>query len=233
MVVIPVASAGPAARSRSVRAFSLSELTSEPWRNGGGNTRTVASGDTGSENLSGDDDWTWRVSIADINADGPFSLFPDVQRQLTLLAGEGLVLVGEQRTWRASQTGDVLAFPGAARVRAHLLGGPVQVWNLMLRGDAWRGQVRMWRYNGDEWMQPFTAGDARAVFVYVLSGELALRGSHQMDGIADITLAAGQGLWLSHPPLGLRMLLLSAPTLALTTEISAPYSHHQPATSPP
>ena len=227
-------------RSPSIHAFALDELTSEPWRNGGGVTRPVASGNmevnasgnmrmeaSATEPGSAGDDWNWRVSIADINVDGPFSVFPGVQRQLTLLEGEGLALQGEgnaasgaQHAWRASQVGDVLSFPGVALVRAHLLGGPVRVWNLMLRGDAMRGHVQAWRYNDAAWLQPFTADDACAVFVYVPCGELALRGSNQVDGVADITLVAGQGLWLSHPPAGLRMQLLTPGTVALTTLIN-------------
>ena len=237
---------GRARRTGSVHAFALRELTGEPWRNGGGVTRLVASGNLqiassrvgATETGSAADDWDWRVSIADINVDGPFSVFPGVHRQLTLLEGEGLALhaedtalEGAQQAWRASQVGDVLDFAGDARVRAQLLGGPVRVWNLMLRGDALRGHVQALRYNDASWVQPFTAGDATAVFVYVPCGELALRGSNHADGVADISLAAGQGLWLSHPPAGLRMQLRTPYTLALTTWISAPYSHHPPPAS--
>ncbi len=240
-------------RSASVHAFALRELTSEPWRNGGGSTRPVASGNTrkgaigntrkvasGNTRKAASDDWSWRVSIANIDVDGPFSVFPGVQRQLTLLEGkglalqgDGLALQGEQQAWRASQMGDVLGFPGDVLVRARLLGGPVRVWNLMLRDEALRGHLQAWRYNDADWVQPFTAADACAVFVYVPCGELALRGSNQVEGVADIILRAEQGLSLSHPPAGLRMRLLTPGSWALTTEISAPYSHHQRAASPP
>ena len=56
------------------------------WRNGGGWTREIHAepADAG--------DWGWRLSIAEITADGPFSTFEGVDRELVLLAGEGLRL---------------------------------------------------------------------------------------------------------------------------------------------
>ena len=61
-----------------------------PWKNGGGHTLEVASDPPG----SGVAAFAWRVSVADVDRDGPFSAFPGVDRTLVLLAGNGMRLTG-------------------------------------------------------------------------------------------------------------------------------------------
>jgi hypothetical protein len=61
-------------------------LRSAPWRNGGGSTREVAVFPAGAA------DFDWRISIADVTAAGDFSSFPGVERILTVIEGELLVV---------------------------------------------------------------------------------------------------------------------------------------------
>ncbi|PYC82152.1 HutD-family protein [Streptomyces tateyamensis] len=92
-----------------------------PWRNGGGLTREVALTDFS------------RVSLAEIEADGPFSVFPDCHRIFTVVAGAGVELtVGQAAPVRIGPL-EPFAFPGAAATGARLLDGPVTVLNLITR----------------------------------------------------------------------------------------------------
>ena len=59
-----------------------------PWKNGGGETMEIAVSPEG----SGLDRFDWRVSMARIARDGPFSDFADVDRTLAILDGAGLRL---------------------------------------------------------------------------------------------------------------------------------------------
>ncbi|WP_344566156.1 HutD/Ves family protein [Streptomyces axinellae] len=52
-----------------------------PWKNGSGSTREVAAQPVGSRLA----DFDWRVSVADVGGDGPFSPFPGVDRVITLI----------------------------------------------------------------------------------------------------------------------------------------------------
>ncbi len=70
--------------------FQLSTLPVTPWKNGGGETREIVCVP------SPDAPFLWRASIATLQADGPFSPFPGVDRTIVLLAGQPLRLRGEE-----------------------------------------------------------------------------------------------------------------------------------------
>ncbi|HEY0310268.1 MAG TPA: HutD family protein, partial [Luteimonas sp.] len=72
----------------AARIIAAADHRRERWRNGAGWTRQVhAQASTDPAHA-----WDWRLSIAEIEADAPFSAFPGVDRELVLLQGEGLRL---------------------------------------------------------------------------------------------------------------------------------------------
>ncbi|MCB4767776.1 HutD family protein [Ancylobacter sp. Lp-2] len=106
------------------------------WKNGAGSTTEIAvfPPDAG---LGAFD---WRVSMADVAEDGPFSRFPGIDRTLAILDGEGVALAIEG-TGESAGTGEALvtragpplAFAADVGVSARLLGGPVRDLNVMSR----------------------------------------------------------------------------------------------------
>lgn len=108
------------------------------WRNGLGWTREIHVAAP-----AGGDDWDWRLSIAEIEGDAPYSAFPGVEREQVLLAGEGLALdFGEGRERLLAPPHGRQRFSGDAAVRARLSAGRVEVFNLMWR--AGRVATRLW-----------------------------------------------------------------------------------------
>lgn len=91
-----------------MRRFALDAITPTPWRNGGGLTREIAAGSVDSH---GGVHWDWRLSVASIRADGPFSVFEGVDRVATLVDGQ-VELLSARRTLRWSRPGDTHAFAG-------------------------------------------------------------------------------------------------------------------------
>ena len=57
----------------------------QPWKNGGGITHEIAREDRDGALL-------WRLSIAEVASDGPFSAFTGLSRILTVIEGAGLHL---------------------------------------------------------------------------------------------------------------------------------------------
>jgi environmental stress-induced protein Ves len=107
--------------------IALDGVSPRPWRNGGGTTRELLVRPEAG-------DWRLRISVAEIEADGPFSTFPGVARWFAVLEGGGVVLTidGVEHVCRA---GDApLSFSGDAQVACRLLEGPSRDLNLMLRG---------------------------------------------------------------------------------------------------
>jgi environmental stress-induced protein Ves len=98
-----------------------------PWKNGGGITheaiRVPASGDP----------FRWRVSVAHIDASGPFSEFAEYNRKMVLLRGAGIELrFGDGLSRELRQVGELVEFDGALSTYCELLDGPCVDLNLMV-----------------------------------------------------------------------------------------------------
>ena len=78
--------------------------------------------------------WMWRVSIARVDVDGPFSALPGVDRALVVTSGKGLELrIGNR--FVAINRYESIAFSGHEPTEATLLDGPVDDVNLMVRRE--------------------------------------------------------------------------------------------------
>ncbi|WP_282170320.1 HutD/Ves family protein [Ruegeria atlantica] len=99
--------------------------TLEPilWKNGLGTTREIARG-------SGEQGVVWRVSLADVEADGPFSTFPGMSHILTVVEGDGFDLVGPATPLNA-RFSDPLRFSGDLELWCRLEAGPVRNFNVI------------------------------------------------------------------------------------------------------
>jgi environmental stress-induced protein Ves len=104
-----------------------SSFAATPWKNGGGITheaiRVPANGT----------EFRWRVSVAQIEASGPFSDFAGYNRTMVLLRGSGIRLsfAGGQQTF-LREAGELVEFDGALATQCDLLGGPCADLNLMV-----------------------------------------------------------------------------------------------------
>lgn len=106
--------------SDAATVVRVDEVAPQPWANGGGVTLEMLRADDGA----------WRVSLADIDRDGPFSSFPGRRRLLTVVDGTVLRLVvdGVEQVVEPRRP---FAFDGGAEVVASLPEGPVRVLNVI------------------------------------------------------------------------------------------------------
>ncbi|GAB3272604.1 hypothetical protein GCM10027449_09300 [Sinomonas notoginsengisoli] len=114
----------------------FAELRPERWTNGGGTTVEIARGPAGAAGA----DWDWRLSIADVERAGDFSEFPGMERVLTVIEGELLVLTvggAEQGLERFRP----FRFDGGAPASAILPTGSVRDLGLITRRGAFTGYV--------------------------------------------------------------------------------------------
>jgi hypothetical protein len=113
--------------SSKLQIIRKSSFKATPWKNGGGITheaiRMPESGDP----------FRWRVSVAHIEASGPFSEFAQHNRKMVLLKGAGIELQfadGVHKSLR--RVGELVEFDGALAAHCELLGGPCVDLNLMV-----------------------------------------------------------------------------------------------------
>jgi environmental stress-induced protein Ves len=125
-----------------MRIVRQSQFKASPWKNGGGITHeAVRVPERGA--------FRWRVSIAHIDASGPFSDFAGYARTMVLLRGAGMALKlsdGTRRIMRAA--GDLAQFDGALGVECELLNGPCVDLNLMTSKAMGLREVRVTQLSG-------------------------------------------------------------------------------------
>ncbi|GAA3308833.1 MULTISPECIES: HutD/Ves family protein [Arthrobacter] len=114
----------------------FAELKPEPWRNGGGVTRELASHPKAASAQDGA--WDWRVSIADVGSAGDFSTFPGMERVITVIDGELLLLTvdGEEHPLEKYRP---FRFSGEAASASALPTGDIRDLNVIARAGEFKG----------------------------------------------------------------------------------------------
>lgn len=166
-----------------------------PWKNGGGTT-TELYAEAAPPGLAGVA-FLWRVSIAEVAADGPFSLFAGVDRHIMAIAGPGMVLEGGPAgPIDVTRPFTPRKFSGDWPIVSRLIAGPIRDFNLMsLRSHVGSrlsclGPQRAFRLGG-------TAG--RSVFAHLISGELVADGEPLQAG-DSLVLPPGERAEITLPP---------------------------------
>jgi environmental stress-induced protein Ves len=115
-----------------LQVIRQSSFTATPWKNGGGVTHEAI------RSPPGGDPFRWRVSVAHIDASGPFSEFADYNRKMVLLKGAGADLRFADGTHKSlRKVGELIEFDGALAAHCDLLNGPCVDLNLMvLKSDS-------------------------------------------------------------------------------------------------
>jgi uncharacterized protein len=110
---------------------------SMPWKNGGGETIEIAV----FPEDAGLGAFEWRVSMAAVNSDGPFSEFPQIDRTLSILTGNGMRLQIGRMAYTLDEKSPPLAFAGDVAATATLINGPVTDLNVMTRRGVFKHHV--------------------------------------------------------------------------------------------
>jgi uncharacterized protein len=114
------------------KILSAKDFRSMPWKNGGGITRELYR----LPHPVDSERFLLRLSMAQVASDGPFSIFPGIDRTLLLLEGEGFRLTfPEQLEVVLDQPLVPLYFSGEDTIHCQLLEGPCQDFNVMIDRD--------------------------------------------------------------------------------------------------
>jgi environmental stress-induced protein Ves len=146
-----------------LRHLPADSLQQQPWANGAGVTTEVACGPR-------QDDWQWRLSIADIESAASFSTFADTRRQFVPLdAPVELTFPGGRAQYL--NRFELAVFNGDDAPHAELPEGATRAFNLMLRGNAQgeliarplNGAMVLLAPKGWHWLVLLLSGHARVI----------------------------------------------------------------------
>ncbi len=177
-----------------MRIIRADEHITLPWKNGGGTATAIVESPAG----AGFDAFDWRISGAHVGQNGPFSLFPDVNRTMFILSGNELCLHGLMPDpVRLTVTSAPFEFPGDVPVSATLTDGPVDDLNIMVDRRHFQRVARRLAAGSGERIEP-----RGVLLVYSETGEVKVRTAkghatlHSNDTLvcdeaADITVGTG------------------------------------------
>jgi uncharacterized protein len=131
--------AEPALKGLRLRIIRARDCRPTPWKNGGGSTTEIAAEPPGASL----DTFDWRVSMAHVAADGPFSACPGIDRTLAVVKGSGLVLaIGGGAPVTLACESDPIGFAGDIPTSARLIAGEIVDLNVMTRRRRFSHQLR-------------------------------------------------------------------------------------------
>ena len=113
-----------------MKIIRASECRTTAWKNSGGYTTEIAVAPAGASL----DHFDWRVSMARVASEGPFSEFAGIDRTLAVVAGGGLSLtIGDAAPVVLDPSSDPIGFVGDTPTSARLAAGAITDLNVMTR----------------------------------------------------------------------------------------------------
>ena len=169
-----------------IRHLTPADYKTMPWANGKGVTvemlRVEVAGAV-----------QWRLSRASVVEDGDFSLFPGIDRNLTVITGPGFDLVGADAILPARPLHPV-AFPGDVAIRAEGVTAPSDDFNVMTARGLPKPQVQVIATATD-----LAAGGTLAIFALGTG-----RAGEETLGLYDLVLT-DSAIKVSGPAIAVRL----------------------------
>ncbi|MBB2201819.1 HutD/Ves family protein [Gluconacetobacter tumulisoli] len=129
-----------------MKIYRSSDYRRMKWKNGGGETAEIAVFPAHATM----DDFAWRISMATVSSNGPFSIFADCDRTLSILSGEGMTLACADRAATYLTTDSApYAFPADAATTATLADDRVTDLNVMTRRTVMSHSVTRMTVDGE------------------------------------------------------------------------------------
>lgn len=121
-----------------MKILRASDHKQMPWKNGGGVTIEIAIHPANATV----DNFDWRISTATVAQDGAFSVFPDIDRTLAVLEGNGIILSVDGVETTLTQVSEPYSFAADAQTSARLIDGTITDLNIMTRRGAYTHEVK-------------------------------------------------------------------------------------------
>lgn len=110
-----------------MKHITQEQFKNMPWKNGGGTTTEIYRLDG-----DGSEEFVFRLSMAKIENDGPFSRFDSYDRHLVLLQGNGCILDSNGKQLALTNSSSPYSFAGERKIDCRLIEGPVTDFNVII-----------------------------------------------------------------------------------------------------
>ncbi len=180
-----------------MQIIERSSFVTARWRNGGGVTHEVARREANGRMI-------WRISIAEVERDGPFSLFTGYERILTVIEGNGMTLhhTDSDRSVLAKPF-EPVRFSGDAAIDGKLIDGPCRDFNLIFDLKYFEARLTVARAVEAVGVAG-QSGGMTGIYcvsgrVTAASGQTVRAGSFAIAGAADLPMTLSKGgsaLWI-------------------------------------
>ncbi|KKC43932.1 HutD family protein [Acinetobacter sp. V2] len=165
-----------------IELIRADQYTKMLWKNGAGFTLEI-------DRSQGEGAFEWRISMADVTTSGPFSLFPNKQRIISVLDGKGMVLHVDDLPAKTLNQGDIFAFHGESQVQSELVDGAIRDLNLIYDPAKFHARFQ-WLNDAAE--QAFISS-ADLIFIFNQGGETQINvDDHSVQLVAHETLKIGK-----------------------------------------
>lgn len=167
----------------SIEVITPQHWQTQRWQNDGGITHQLCRQDDGQGLL-------WRLSIAEVASDGPFSRFDNIDRIILLLDGAGFSLHGVGANPQVLDARLMpYSFAGETAIHCTLLDGAVRDFNLMTRRDTLQAELQVLTIGSAVQTLPLSP----QTLIYIVSGSI-----NAVLGAKHLTLQAQHTLSLSN-----------------------------------
>lgn len=142
------------------------------WKNGSGITYQI-------DRQPNDDqeDFDWRLSMAQIKSPGgPFSLFPNIDRTLSIIHGNSLTLFinNNNQSIQLNQNSQPFSFPGEFSINSQINEDTVTDFNVMTKRNRFKHTVQRFVLNKDQNSINISNPDENLIFILVSQGILQI-----------------------------------------------------------
>jgi environmental stress-induced protein Ves len=166
-----------------LRILTTDDFRASPWKNGGGVTHEIARHPV-------DGDWQWRLSIAEVASDGPFSRFDGLSRILTVIDGDGVDLHSADGIMQA-RLGEPVHFSGDLAVTSRLVNGPIRDLNVIYNARVVDASVTLLAAPGELTLGPHRGGCLALAGPVIIDGSSLPVGAFALGTTGQITVGPG------------------------------------------
>lgn len=110
-----------------IRHLNNKHFIEMPWKNGKGKTLELFR-----IPLENEGEFLFRISKAEVNSDGAFSIYPNIDRTLILVSGNGFILKKPSEEISVVEKWKPICFAGEEEIICRLVDGPSKDFNVMV-----------------------------------------------------------------------------------------------------